>query len=288
MVQSFSSGISARSTSSARLCAPGSIVRQVPPAAVQRGKAQLASCVPMKPRAECRALRIARWLGASAPALGESERFLRGGRLAASARPAPASLRRTIRPPQAPPEWFSSSPTAARPRQARQVPLRSIPLRGFIFFAPFGRRASPSALTDSIRSAHVPRSDRIESAAIQAFSESRQAVGEARCSGASSSRILPEKHSVSASSDRMLLLQSRSRPAYAARKVGEPPVGTGHCSLPENHSTSASSDRMVLLQSDSGPASAGSPGSASLNPPSGVLFFAPFGRRAPQQTFSLS
>ena len=56
-------------------------------------------------------------------------------------------------------------------------------------------------------------------------------AGEARCSGASSSRILPENHSISASSDRMILLQSRSRPAYAARKVGSPPVGSGRCSL---------------------------------------------------------
>ena len=55
--------------------------------------------------------------------------------------------------------------------------------------------------------------------------------GEARCSGASSSRILPENHSISASSDRMILLQSRPRPAYAARKVGSPPVGSGRCSL---------------------------------------------------------
>ena len=55
--------------------------------------------------------------------------------------------------------------------------------------------------------------------------------GEARCFGASSSRILPENHSISASSDRMILLQSRPRPAYAARKVGSPPVGSGRCSL---------------------------------------------------------
>ena len=36
--------------------------------------------------------------------------------------------------------------------------------------------------------------------------------GEARCSGASGSRILPENHSISASSDRMILLQSLVRP----------------------------------------------------------------------------
>ena len=58
--------------------------------------------------------------------------------------------------------------------------------------------------------------------------------GEARCSGASGSRILPENHSISASSDRMILLQSRSRPAYAARKVGSPPVGSGRAPLGES------------------------------------------------------
>ena len=36
--------------------------------------------------------------------------------------------------------------------------------------------------------------------------------GEARCSGASGSRILPENHSISASSDRMILLRSFLRP----------------------------------------------------------------------------
>ena len=58
--------------------------------------------------------------------------------------------------------------------------------------------------------------------------------GEARCSGASSSRILPENHSISASSDRMILLQSRSRPACAARKVGSPPVGSGRAPFGES------------------------------------------------------
>ena len=58
--------------------------------------------------------------------------------------------------------------------------------------------------------------------------------GEARCSGASSSRILPENHSISASSDRMILLQSRPRPAYAARKVGSPPVGSGRTPFGES------------------------------------------------------
>ena len=58
--------------------------------------------------------------------------------------------------------------------------------------------------------------------------------GEARCSGASGSRILPENHSISASSDRMILLQSRPRPAYAARKVGSPPVGTGRAPFGES------------------------------------------------------
>ena len=52
---------------------------------------------PRKPRADRRALRIARCLVASSPALGAAERFLREGRLAAPARPAPASFRRLIR-----------------------------------------------------------------------------------------------------------------------------------------------------------------------------------------------
>ena len=58
--------------------------------------------------------------------------------------------------------------------------------------------------------------------------------GEARCSGASGSRILPENHSISASSDRMILLQLRPRPAYAARKVGSPPVGSGRAPFGES------------------------------------------------------
>ena len=58
--------------------------------------------------------------------------------------------------------------------------------------------------------------------------------GEARCSGASSSRILPEINSLLQLVPRcpqINLLQSRPRPAYAARKVGSPPVGSGRCSL---------------------------------------------------------
>jgi len=49
MVQSFRPGISARSTSSALVCAPFGLVRRLPPAAVQRGRAQLALCVPGSP-----------------------------------------------------------------------------------------------------------------------------------------------------------------------------------------------------------------------------------------------
>ena len=58
--------------------------------------------------------------------------------------------------------------------------------------------------------------------------------GEARCSGASSSRILPEINSLLQlvpRCPRINLLQSRPRPAYAARKVGSPPVGSGRCPL---------------------------------------------------------
>ena len=58
------------------------------------------------PEAPCRSARSPyRSLpGPSSPALGAAERFLRVGRLAAPARPAPASFRRIIRSPQAPTE----------------------------------------------------------------------------------------------------------------------------------------------------------------------------------------
>ena len=85
--------------------------------------------------------------------------------------------------------------------------------------------------------------------------------GEARCSGASSSRILPENHSISASSDRMILLQSRPRPAYAARKVGSPPVGSGRAPFGESF------DLRRLRPNDSPPVvSAARPPQARLVP----------------------
>ena len=90
-------------------------------------------------------------------------------------------------------------------------------------------------------------------------------AGEARCSGASSSRILPEINSLLQlvpRCPRINLLQSRPRPAYAG-KLGSSRVsraslcsqgGLAACRLgpllpPENHSTCAGSGRMILLRS---------------------------------------
>ena len=104
--------------------------------------------------------------------------------------------------------------------------------------------------------------------------------GEARCSGASGSRILPEINSLLQlvpRCPRINLLQSRPRPAYAG-KLGSSRVsraslcsqgGLAACRLgpllpPENHSTCAGSGRMILLRSFLRPGLRGSPCSAPL------------------------
>jgi len=80
MVQSFRPGISARSRSSALVCAPFRPRPSSSPGGCATGESTARLVRPLKPRADRRALRIACCLVASSPALGAAERFLRSGR----------------------------------------------------------------------------------------------------------------------------------------------------------------------------------------------------------------
>ena len=95
--------------------------------------------------------------------------------------------------------------------------------------------ASPEAPCGSARSPYRSLPGRLFAGAWRSGKVSPR--GEARCSGASGSRILPEINSLLQlvpRCPRINLLQSRPRPAYAARKVGSPPVGSGRAPFGES------------------------------------------------------